>query len=253
MVAFEYVPVIQDTSAAKLKVVSISGLSTKHGDAHHTRGRLYGQVTAGYKLDVYADPARASKVLSGTGSAYGEYFDLTAENGSGLSGRAIIESFSSTATPILIPTFAIDADVIVAQSACAQLPGYDESDGLAAFHAAAMREILTAGLPAILPALFGGNGLAAFTPDAVGIELPDLRLLANPDMLRVAQGHLAKALSAREAETAVEWQKIAEVEYQRYAQAMDRLAALNLDEKEAAADEAPRQTGGAASGSWLRG
>lgn len=252
MVAFEYVPVIQDTAAAKLKVVSIAGLSTKHGDANSTRGRLYGLVS-GLSLEVYADPWHTRLVLAGTGSAYGEYFDLAEQSDSGLSARAIIESCSSTGLPILIPTFAIDSDVMAVEASCAQLPGYDATDGLAAYHAAAMREILTAGLPAVLPALFGGNGLAAFTPDAADAELPNIRLLANPDMLRVAQGHLVKALVAREAETADNWKEIAKLEYDRYALAMDRLAAASLDEKKAAAEEAPEVSGAASTETWIRG
>lgn len=232
---FEYIPIFGDTSKAELAVVSISGISTKHDDTHTDRGRLYGSITGGgsYTLNIYSSVTRdsGSLVLSGTVGAVGQYFNLTAQNTSGMTARALIKSYTADdAGLIFIPTFAVDIDVMISASACATMPGYDATYGLAYFHAMAMREILTTSLPGVLPNLFGGKGLASFVPTSSGIELPDLTRLANIDQLRVAQSDLVKGLSARDQEHTAEFAAMMKAAFARFDATMKNIGMINKAE-----------------------
>lgn len=252
---FEYIPIIGDTTKATLRVVSIDGLTTRHNTSASDRGRLYASLTRSggtYTLSVYKDARRTSKVMEGTTNATGQYFDLVAENESGLSGRAWIGSyFANDMSIVLMPTFAVDIDVLLSDTATAGLPGWDPEYGLAMLHATAMRQILTDALPAAVPNLYrAAGGIAGFVPNSPDIQLPNIRLIANPDQLRVAQGSLVKALAAEQAEHLAEFREVAEAARARFVQAMTSLSLANAPKED---EEESESDGGVSFGSWRRG
>lgn len=249
---FDYVPIIQDKAKAELGVVSIIGLSTKHGAATHDRGRLYATVTFAsgtYTVSFYANAGRTTLVARGTTAALNAYFDLTAQGGSGISGKAWISAYSRDSSDIiLVPTFAVDADVDPRPGAVAAAPGYDEDFGLAFLHAQAMKEILANDLPAQIPHLFGGTGISGFVPGQPGLKLPELSKIANVDGLRVAQGSLVKAMSFETQEHLEESAAVAKQARDRYDTQMARVGEANTVEKETPPDTAP----GISTFSWAR-
>lgn len=245
MASFEYISIIGDPAKAVLKVAYIDGISTKHDSDDTDRGRLYASlVKTGdtYTLDIFSNVAKdaGSRVLTGQTNSLQAYFELTEVDSSGMSGRAWIDSFESAdANIILLPTFAVDRDVVVSAGECERYPGYDDEEGFAEFHAQAVQEIMTSGLPMAVPSLFGGAGLAAFVPQGQNSKLPDLTKIANPDQLRVAQKHLVKALSAEQAEHLEEWALVAKAARERYDEAMQSLALGNTVDEETAVSESP--------------
>lgn len=249
---FEYVPVFGDAGKATVRVASITGLSTKHGTKTNDRGRLYGKATkvaADHVLALYSDFARTAKVAEGTVATTGTWFNLVAANASGITGRAIFDSYGSDDDSVLVvATFATDRDVLIDQISCANMPGYDGIWALSDLHAQAMRELLTSAIPAKLPHLSGGKGLASFVPLA-GSTLPDLKQLANIDHLRLAQAALVKALSAEQREHLEEFAAIAAAARARYEDLMDQLAEANQAEVEKAGEE----DGGMSTATWTRG
>lgn len=250
---FEYVPVFGDPNKGTVRVASLAGVSTKHGAKHNDRGRLYGTLTkpaADYTLSLYSDLARTQKVAEGTVAALGTWFDLAAQNASGISGRAVVDAYGADDTTILVlPTFATDRDVLIDAASCSKMPGWEGAWGLSDLHAQAVREILTSAIPAKLPHLCGGSGLASFVPHLAGSTLPDLTKLANVDHLRLAQAALVKALSAEQREHLEEFAAIAAAARQRYEDLMDGLAAANKPEEDEAAGE---ESGGLGVGTWTR-
>jgi hypothetical protein len=246
--AFEYVPILPATSA--VQVAMLSGLSTRHGSTFSDRGRLYGTLS-GLTLTLYSSPAKSTPVLTGTASAAGSYFDLSPASGSGMTGRAILTASGTETNLVVVPTFAVDEDVMLSATAAAKLPGYDSTYGLAHLHAQAMRQIVASSLPAAMPWLFGGSGAGAFVPHLTGIRLPDLSRLANIDQLRRAQAELTKGLSARESEHVAEFAAIMEQCLQRFDDLMKAAAAANPQEQ-TAAQAGQAQTAGISVGSWSR-
>lgn len=245
---FEYIPILSPSGSA-LTVAFIRGLSTRHGAGVTDHGRLYGTIS-GATLTLFADVAKSRAVLSGSSSGSG-YFDLSEVNSSGMSGRASMGSSSETDL-ILVASFADDQDVMLAESSVSRMPGWDPVYGLAGVHAAAMRWIITTALPAKVPHLFGGRGAAGFVPNQAGAALPDLKLLANADHLRVAQADLVKALSARESEHVPEWADVMRAAFERFNATMDALAVINKKE-EIAAETHVAQLPGMTVSSWRRG
>lgn len=242
MALFEYVAVLGDNAKAHVRVVSLDGISTKHGNAKTDRGRLYGRVTfAGlvYTLQLYSDVGRGADklVAQGTTSELGAYFDLAQQLASGITGRAVLASYAQDyAGLVLVPTFAVDRDVAVDQPSAKALggPGYDDAAyGLAEYHAAAMRTLVCSDLPAQVPHLFGKIGTAAFVPTMDGVELPDLRTIAGVDHLRQAQGELVKAMAAEAQEHLEEFAAIGVAARGRYQRHLDNLKAANVVEAEA--------------------
>lgn len=259
---FEYVPIIGDPAKATLRVAFLSGISTAHGSEDTDHGRLYGVVSRpgdAYRLELFANVNRSagSLVASGESATLGEYFDVSEESASGISGQAAIDAFSAEdRSVIVIPTFAVDVDVYTTPAAARALPGHDESGegyGLAYLHAQAMREILTSGLPGAVPHLFGGAGLAAFVPTGADVQLPDITKLANVDQLRVAQVHLVKAIGAEQAEGIEAFDKVAKAARARYDAVVTRLAEANTEDEEAAEEEeAADGSGDFGVGQWSR-
>lgn len=239
---FEYIPVLGTIAGTTLRIASISGISTIHGDQFTDRGRLYGTLTftfPTYTVNLYSDVSRddGSLVLSGTTTALQSYFEMSAQNGSQLSGRAWIDAYLSDDLQIVaLPTFAVDVDVLKVAGQCQLFGSYDARYGLGYFHADAMRKIMTSDLPAAVPHLFGMTGLAAFVPQT-SVAMPDLRTIANADQLREAQAALVKALAAEDSEQAPAMQEISRMARQRYAEAMANLKAANVQETVAAAQE----------------
>lgn len=254
--SYEYVPILGATGAT-LRVVSIDGISTKHGDTKTDRGRLYAKVTkpGSYQLDVYSRFTRQAGelVMTGTVATLATYFDLAAANTSGMTGQAIVDSYSADDSGIvLLPTFAVDHDVLIGTTDIAAMPGYDATYGLGYFHAQAMRQILAADLPRATPHLFGGVGLAAFVPTAVAASMPLLSTIANADQLRVAQASLVKALSAEQAEHLVEWRDIAAAARSRYEGAINNLAEANLKDEDEG-DETDANVSSLSKSTYVRG
>jgi hypothetical protein len=242
---FDYVPIIQDTAACEVQVTSLTGVSTKHGESDSDMGRLYGEVSLSGStatLKLYSLPFAAAiggnadaLVAQGSG-AIGSYFTLSQQNSSGVGGRALVKSCAvSPSQLILIPTFAIDQDVLINERECSQLPGYSEEYGLAFLHALAMKQLVASVLPARLPHLHPGHtGLAAFVPNDASAKLIDLRTLANPDQLRIAQAALVKAMACEQSEHLAEFAEMAKLCRARLAEVIEELAEANAKEAEEA-------------------
>lgn len=244
---FEYVSVFSNASAGALSVTAVSGLSTRHDATTSDRGRLYGvmNLSAGvYGLTLYSDRVRTAAVLAGTTSGLGTEFALAGANGSGLSGYARIDSYvADDNTVVAIPTFAVDADVLVNSSACARLPGFDPRFGMAYFHAQAVRQMLSADLPAYLPNLYASkSGISGYVPGFGVVPMPDLTGLANVDHLRMAQSALVKYRSAVEAEHTAEYADMAKLEMERYIKLLEAMRTLSILETEAADEEAATES-----------
>jgi hypothetical protein len=252
---FEYVPTLCDAAKATVRVLSIVGLSTKHDAVTSDRGRLYGAISGGNTLNLYADALQggSSLVLTGVAAAIGSIFPLTAANGSGMSGRAIIDAYSGDdASIVVLPTFATDPDVRREVHTAQQLPAYHAAWGLAYFHADAMRTILTSALPAELPHLYGKTGLSAFVPQASAATLPDLRLLANADQLRLAQANLTEALSCKQSIHIPSFRDMYNEAMARFDAGMAALKAANVQEQVAAVAEQAEDLSGISVSSFSR-
>ncbi|HLL88758.1 MAG TPA: hypothetical protein VK324_05605 [Tepidisphaeraceae bacterium] len=256
---FNYVPVLADSEKVRLSVVTLAGVSTKHGSTDTDRGRLYGTAAAqpggAVRLSLFAKVSKPADalVLKGEG-AVGEYFDLVEQNGSGMEGQARIDAHAADdAGIVVVVTFASDRDVVLAAAEAAAMPGFDDAYGLAELHATAVQTIMTEALPAAVPHLFGGRGMSAFVPHAADAAFPDLRKLANADQLRVAQGNLVKALSFEQREHLEEFAAIAAAARVRFDEAMGRLQAGNKPADDAAATQLPTATAGVSFGSFTRG
>lgn len=231
---FDVVPIIQRRDGIRIGIVTVAGVSTKHDSADTDNGRIYADtVNAGggsWRLDLYSDFARSpgSLIARGTAPAVGQYFALAEQNASGVTGRARLEGSGTATYPaILLPTFAVDADVYRSPADAAAMPGYDPDYGLASFHAAAMRQILTSDLPSVAPDLYRGSTLSAFVPLDVAAELPDLQKVQSSESLRNAQADLVKALSTQESEHLDEWADVAAAARERYALALRTFGAAN--------------------------
>lgn len=225
---FDVIPAIYDRSGARLTALALTGVSTKHGDTKTDRGRMYAAITPtggnAQRLDIYSDFTRTQLVASGESPAPGTFFALAQANASGITGRARLDG-SVSAAPInatLVVSLSVDEDVFQSAVPTANMPGYDPAGGLAAFHAAATRRILTSDLPAAAPALFASVPQNGFLPSGTTADYPDLRELQNADALRAASAALAKALSAEEKEHVAEFADMAE-------RARGRFAAMMLD------------------------
>ena len=237
---FEYVPTFSAGAVSPVQIVNVAGLSTAHSSTSSDRGRLYGSLTAvdgGFALTMYADRGMSdgSAVLAGEASSIATYFDLGSVNASGMSGRAYLSTFAgSDDTIVAVPTFAVDPDVVLLQAAAAQTPGWNASYGFGYVHAQAVRQMLTADLPSVLPDLYAGKaGLAPFVPGVPGSDLPDLRQLANVDQLRGAQSMLVKRLAALQSEYLLEWANVADRAGQRYMAMMTAIAKASVLQREA--------------------
>jgi hypothetical protein len=236
---FEYIPCVID-GAGVVSVTMIEGLSTKHADTKTDRGRLYGTVGEDLSVKLYSRVTKSPEtlVMTGTASGAGSYVEMAAANTSGLTGRAFLKT-AGVATFVAFPTFAVDIDVFIMQEPCSKMPGYDGTYGLGYFHAAAMRQIIADALPAALPNLFGGDGVAEVVPNAAApAQLPDMRLIANVDALRVAQASLTKALSSQQAEHTEGFAELSKLAMARFYRYIKRVRCTNVAEKELAAEEA---------------
>lgn len=234
---FEHVPIVIDRDKADVTLATIEGLSTKHGVSLSDRGRLYIHVDRDgddYRVRVYSDAIRTSLILAGSTASLDTYFDLDAQNASGMSGRAVVTSYTGEAFGVLIPTFAVDSDVVIQPAAAETLPGFDAVYGLAFVHAQQQRAILLGELPAAVPHLFESGSLAAFVPNADDVSLPDLTKIANVDLLRVAQANLVKAAAAEQHEHLEEFADIAAKARARFDEIMARLKAANPSPSEQA-------------------
>lgn len=253
---FRYIPVLGNLAKCDLRVVQVDALSTKHDNTNSDGGALYASVVggSGIAVNLYADPLRTRLVLSGAAGDVGQYATLTAQSGSGLSGRAYVASYAQDDSDIVVlASFATDVDVMFSQASCQGLagPAYDTTYGLAALHAQAMREILASALPAAVPHLFGKEGLAPYVPGQVGPAIPDLRKMANVGQLRQAAGALAKAITAEQQEHLADMAAIAVAARARYVAIMQAVAAANVEEAEEAKQETSNISVGL--GSWSRG
>jgi hypothetical protein len=123
------------------------------------------QAGGEYVVTLFNDPTYlvGSEIASGSGTI-GNLFQLAEENASGVTARIRLDGAGASANGIIIPTFALDVDVFKNQNDAAAMPGYDPDYGLAMFHAAAMRRIMTSDLPSALPDLYRNSGLSAFVP-----------------------------------------------------------------------------------------
>jgi hypothetical protein len=253
---FDVVPIIQSRDGIRIGVVTVAGVSTAHNSSHTDNGKMYADIVAvgggSYRLDLWSDYARGggSLVARGTAPAVGQYFAIAEQNASGITGRARLDGEGApVASPIVVVSFAVDADLFKEQNDAASLPGYDTTFGLAAFHAAAMRRLLTSDLPSAVPELFRGKKLAAFTPLALGTEFPDLSQIQNPESLRDAQANLVKSLSAQEAEHLEEFRELAELARERFAAAIGAFRSANAPAVEAVATA----NNAISFGTWRRG
>lgn len=253
---FDVVPIIQNRNGIRIGIVTVAGVSTKHDSAHTDNGRMYADtVNAGggaWRLDLFSDFARSpgSLIARGTAPAVGQYFALDEQNGSGVTGRARLDGSGNATYPaVVIPTFAVDADVYKNPDHAAAMPGYDETYGLALFHAAAMRQILTSDLPSVSPDLYRGSTISAFVPMDVAAELPDLQRVQSSESLRAAQADLVKALSTQESEHLQEWEDVAALARERYAAALRTFAAANAPK----AAEVKAAATGISFGTFIRG
>jgi hypothetical protein len=205
----------------------------KHGSTQNDRGWLYGRVSAGPTLDLFADTARTvdRRVATG-GAAVGTPFALASVNASGLTGLATID-LDTPADFLVVPSFAADIDVAVNPLFVQQLPGFDSTYGLSYLHAEAHRDLLTLHLPGVIPHLFGGLGMANFVPaDPGSVLLPDLKRMASIDQLRAIQARLVKHKSATQAEHLAEFAKIRDDTWTWLERALLALGAANtLDEQ----------------------
>jgi hypothetical protein len=216
---FEYVAAF-GRGREQIRGLSLVGINTKHGAENTQRGRLWARVEAvpagGFAFSVYNagtfDPS--ALVATVTGADRQGWLDFT---GGGLSGSVYLD-YSADASLLIVPTFAVDRDVFLDPAAAAGMPGYDPANGLTAFHAEAVRQLMTIHLPARLPNLFGGSGLSAFAPGdpaAPPPTIPDLSKIANVDQLRSIQATLVKALAAEQSNHLREFAEMATAAYAR--------------------------------------
>jgi hypothetical protein len=220
---FDYIPVIGDRNAAHLRVITVSGVSTKHDSTHTQAGRMFGRITPDFPevgrfvLEVFNDFGRAalSRILYGEATEPGTPFSLIPDNGSGLTARAIIKDESRVVNDfVMVVSFATDSDVLDA-AAAARMPGFDPAYGLAVFHAQAMRTILASHLPEAVPHLYVGKNVSAFVPLQSADQLPDITTIRNADTLRTVQADMVKALSAQRAEHLEEFAEMAALARER--------------------------------------
>jgi hypothetical protein len=283
--SFEYVPVISKLDKVGIRIAAIRNLSTVGpgagpGTGSTDRGRMFGRVTANgdvLTVKLYADPARAVEICTGTGSLDDLYFNRFIDLTTGANGthdenaRLAVTSLYAgddprTADFICFPSFADDADIFPDPSMCASLPGYDtglqgggdvqKARGLAIWQVKAVKQLLTVNLPAAIPHLFGGNGLSALVPmDEAEISFPDFRKIANVDQLREAQAALALAMAADANRHLREFRDMADDARERLKQIMEdiRLANEPADVEADETSEAIEGHGGISFGSFERG
>lgn len=254
--AFDTIPIIQNRTGIRLGFIVVSGVSTQHSSTHTDNGVLYAAIThnvnGSYTLRLYSDFAQSpeSEVLASGEISLGAIFDLASVNDSDLTGRARLDGNGTIVNPaIVIVTFATDVDVFRDASRAAAMPGYDVEYGLASFHAAAMRQILTSDLPAALPGIYRSRKISSFVPLSVGAELPDLTEIETPEALRDAQAMLVKAKSATEADHTEEFAEMARLAMENYRQEMADVKDANAP----AEVEQQEQTGGIQFGVFTRG
>jgi hypothetical protein len=236
MPKFDVVPIIQDRSGVFIGFATIAGLSTKHDSTDTDNGRIYFNVLqAGgeYVVTLFNDPTYlvGSEIASGSGTI-GNLFQLAEENASGVTARIRLDGAGASANGIIIPTFALDVDVFKNQNDAAAMPGYDPDYGLAMFHAAAMRRIMTSDLPSALPDLYRNSGLSAFVPLGSAVTLPDLSTIESPEALRDAQANLVKSLSAQESEHLEAFAEMADAARARFVTALAAFKAANAPKAE---------------------
>jgi hypothetical protein len=212
---FDFIPILQDTGLAHIRVIVITGFSTRIGAESSPTGKLYGKITpfgGEFLLEVFTDHTFASDslVMSGTAEATDEYFSLGEQNNSGLTGRAVIGAGAlNVSQSVIIVTFAVDSSVNSDPTSISRFPGYDSEYGLATFHARAMRTILADYLPQAIPHLFVGKQISAFAPLQSALALPSIDLIRNPNVLERLQADEVKDLSASEREYLEEWGDLA--------------------------------------------
>lgn len=238
MPSFRYIPVLGNKALCDLQITELAGISTRQASPCYTdSGTLYAklqQADGAYTISLFADIARSRLVCSGSGDITTP-FALSAQNGSGITGIAYLASYTADDTGIVvIPTFAVDVDVMISTQACQWLAGslYDAAFGLAELHAQAMREIMGSSLPAMVPDLFGHEGLAPYVPGQVGPDIPDIRQIAGVGQLKQAQGALVKALAAEQHEHLEEMAAIAVNARKRYERIMEDIRDANIEEEE---------------------
>jgi hypothetical protein len=250
---FSFIPIIGDGRAA-LRMVSLRGVSTKHGSTDTDRGLMYAtinKVGATHTLSLYSDAARTAKVAEGTTDNLEEFFDLAQQNASGISGQAIIKDYTAPSKLVLVVSFAVDSDIQSNVDEMQNYPGYDPDEyGLAAIIADAMKSIMTSGLPAAAPKLYSGAPISPFMPASDAAELPDLLKIANPEALRQATASLAKAMSWQQQEHQDEAKDLADRARARY----DSIMALIRDANAPIEQETPVQGSGSIEfGEFARG
>jgi hypothetical protein len=260
-VEFVYVPVFAD-AGLDIRFAFVKGLSTRREDGHTDRGRMYGLITPSgadavvtlhSAYDRAADSLQAQGTITAADVAAGNWVDLVDLSQGARVKLAAMPTTAAARKFLIVPTFATDLDVDPDPDVCAAFPGYGGVWGLAMWHAAAMREIMTVGLPSRIPHLFGELGMAAMVPmEEAEIRIPDLRKLASVDSLRIAQANLVKALSAESLYHQDEWRQIADAARARYEKIMDDLGLANAPREETAAEAAPDNSG-IGFGTWNRG
>lgn len=233
--SFRFIPIFGDSSKATLRLVRVDGLSTIGGDAYSDSGVLYVSIV-GAVVTAYADMYRTVPVLQGTSAALGTPFALSAVGGSGLSGQAIMEAYTTDdADVVALVSLAIDPDVQLSPAIAATMPGYDPAYGLAFLHAIAQRDILCTHLPARVPHLYPTKvGINQFTPgQRSSIDIPDLRKISGAGQLREAQAAMVKARSYQQNEHLEEAAAVASAASQRFMDIMKAIAEANVLEFEA--------------------
>jgi hypothetical protein len=253
---FDTIPIIQNRSGIRLAFLTIAGVSTKHASTDTDNGKLYSTIVdnggGGYTVSLYSDFALlgGSLKMQGGPASLGQLIDLLPQNASGMTGRARLDGNGTISNPqIAIVSMATDADVFRNARRAEAMPGFDATYGLASFHAAAMRQILTSDLPSVMPQAYRNQRLAAFVPLSPGAELPDLTVIESVESLRDAQAMLVKAMSAREADHLEEFADMADRAMRDLRQALADIKDANAPEE----IEQDQQTGGITIGSFTRG
>lgn len=244
--SFRYIPVLGNAANADMRVTRLDGLSTRHGDPDSDRGTLYGSITGAaagpWTVSLFADIDRAITVLTGSVATLGTRFNL-ARPGGKTTGPTLavvtLKSYSAADTDIVVlPTFAVDEDVLLHCDAAAKLGGWDRAYGLAFLHVQAMREVLGSILPATVPHLYHGRvGLSNFVPSQSGPDLPDLRKLANAGQLREICACLVKAKGSEQFEHLEEYAAVAKAARERLSVLVEEVLAANVKEAEAKEEE----------------
>jgi hypothetical protein len=285
---FNYVPII-GPEGLLMRVDEIRNLSTIPFDADQFadaqlvgRGRWFGSIhdneIGGWVILLSPDEGLTRPYFSGTidkATQAGVRVSLPRGDFAGVETQCYVtvDAVPAEAVPesparfVAFPSFSDDGDIDPDPGRLQFLPGYDTGElpgmvdpysarGLAVHHAAAMRQLVTTYLPAAIPHLFGGLGLAALVPmGRVPAPFPDLRKLANVDQLREAQAQLALSLAAGRNRHLAEFRDMETAARERFRELMTEIGLANAPAEERASETTGGggdMSGGVSFGTWIR-